>query len=467
MITYSFENRGNKPYYQYLYEMIKEDIEKGVLVAHTKLPSKRNFAKQLGLSVMTIENAYEQLMVEGYLYAKEKRGYYVDEVKKSSVEARQENERKYLEREEKNREEIRMDFTSNHVSRESFPMNTWSSLMRSVLRDQADEVLLPSHPQGNFILRKEIAQHLYHFRGMNVSPEQIVIGAGTEYLYQILIQLLGRDRIYGVEDPGYQKLASIYRSNDVNCKLIPVKKRGISMEVLEKESVEIMHISPAHHFPTGIVMPISQRQKLLDWSRNKENRYIIEDDYDCEFRLTGLPIPTLFSIDSMERVIYLNTFSKSLTPSIRISYMILPEQLLGQFQEKLGFYSCTVANFEQFTLAAFLAQGYFEKHINRMRNYYKKRRNDVISIFRESSLWQIAKITEEDAGLHFLLELKTKKSDDWIMSTLEKSGIRIKSLSFYTRNPKQVQSHVFVVNYTALDTVLLPEILEEIFFQIA
>lgn len=462
MLTYTFENRGDKPYYQYLYECLRHDIEQGELPAGTKLPSKRSFARQLGLSVMTIESAYEQLMVEGYIYAEEKRGYFVSEMLGQMRYPMQQERPLYQMVQDDSRQQWRMDFASNQVDRERFPMAIWSRLMREVLSSPSKDVLSPSPPQGIWELRCAIAEHLYHFRGMNVSPEQIVIGAGTEYLYHMLIQLLGRDHVYGIENPGYGKLANIYACNNVAYRFVDLDEQGVSIDSLRAKQVDILHTSPSHHFPTGIVMPISRRQKLLAWAAREENRYIIEDDYDCEFRFGGLPIPTLQSIDANDKVIYLNTFSKSLTPSIRISYMVLPLPLMERFRDKLGFYACTVANFEQYTLAAFLAQGYFEKHINRMRNYYKNQKNEVIALLKKSSLWERVSIYEEDAGLHFLLRIRTDKSDRAIKEDLDKCGIHIRSMADYTHGRKKIQEHTFVINYTALDTEALPEVLEEI-----
>lgn len=469
MLTYTFENRGKKSYYQHLYEQIREDILSERLPAETKLPSKRSFAKHLGLSVMTIESAYEQLMVEGYIYSREKRGYYVSDISKHN-QFLQKQPYQILEKEEEKQEENSgrkaeepfMDFTSNRVNLDHFPMATWSKLMRKVLSEQASQVLSPSEPQGIWILRKAIAHHLYHFRGMAVSPEQIVIGAGTEYLYQLLIQLLGRDKIYGMENPGYGKLARVYDKNNVTFRYLDLDEEGLSVDALRREDVQIVHTSPSHHFPTGIVMPIRRRQELLNWAANEPGRYIIEDDYDCEFRLSGLPIPTLQSIDGNGKVIYLNTFSKSLTPSVRISYMVLPEELLETYQSQLGFYACTVSNFEQYTLAAFLQEGYFEKHINRMRNYYKNKRNTVIRAIRSSSLADKATILEEDAGLHFLLRLDTGLSDEELKQKLEQCGIRMNCLADYSYYHNPYYAHMFVINYTGVEEERLEEAMERI-----
>ena len=472
MLTYTFEEKGKKTYYQYLYERIRDDILEGKLIAGTRLPSKRSFAKHLGLSVMTIESAYAQLLVEGYLFSVEKKGYYVADISKQGqfpikrpyqIESQDGLGRreKAQGKDQEQQEELFMDFSSNQVSREHFPMSAWSRLMRHVLAEQDGIVLQPGPHQGLWELREAIARHLYRFRGMEVQPEQIVIGAGTEYLYHLLIQLLGRDKVYGIENPGYQKLARIYERNDVQFRYLDLDQEGLSVEALKRSGVQVVHTSPSHHFPTGIVMPIKRRQELLDWVYQEE-RYIIEDDYDCEFRFSGLPIPTLQSIDTMGRVIYLNTFSKSLTPSIRISYMVLPLRLLNRYREKLGFYACTVSNFEQYTLEAFLREGYFEKHINRMRTYYRNKRNTVVRAIKKSGLAKRADILEEDAGLHFLLRIHTEVSDEALKQRLEKQGIRIRCLSDYSYYHNPFYEHMFVVNYTGLAEERLPGAMERI-----
>lgn len=231
-------------------------------------------------------------------------------------------------------------------------------------------------------LREAICQYLYQFRGMKVTPEQVVVGAGTEYLYGLLIQLLGRSRRFAVENPGYRKIPMIYEKNGVSCSYIPLDAHGVRIDALTESGADILHISPSHHFPTGIITPVSRRHELLNWAAASEHRYIIEDDYDSEFRLGGRPLPTLQSIDTIEKVIYINTFTKSLSSTIRISYMILPPHLMRRFQKELGFYSCTVSNFEQYTLTRFLSEGYFEKHINRMRKYYRNQRNAILDCIK-------------------------------------------------------------------------------------
>lgn len=447
MLTYDLEKRGSLARYDYLYRCIKEDILSGRLKAGEKLPSKRTLATHLNTAVVTVENAYAQLEAEGYLNAREKRGYFVNPVETGPV---RENP---AEAREKNREqrEWRLDLRGTGSGTEGFPFSVWARLMRRILTERGAELLQATPHNGVYPLRQAIARHLYQFRGISAAPEQIVVGAGTEYLYSVLIQLLGRQWGYAVEDPGYLRLSKIYEKNDVVTYHIPMDQAGIIPEKLEESGAEILHITPSHHFPTGIVMPVSRRYEFLSWASKGENRYIIEDDYDCEFRLAGRPIPTLQSIDVMEKVIYINTFSKSLAPAFRISYLVLPKHLVTRFYETLGFYSGTVSCLEQMTLARFLSEGYFEKHINRMRNHYRALRDKLLLALRQSPLAGRVKISEEHAGLHFLLELDTQRSDEEILQAAQAQDLRISFVSQYYVAAQNRRPHVLVMNYSGLE----------------
>lgn len=457
MLTYSFVDLGSDSLYEHLYKCIKNDIMSGQLKSGDKLPSKRSFAKNLDISTITVENAYAQLMAEGYIYSLPKRGYFVSEVKTFS----EKQPERVSELPERPKEETCFaDFISNRTSHANFPFSIWAKLTREVLAGEDSTLLLPPPAGGIMELRKAIADHLYQFRGIDVSPEQIIIGAGTEYLYGLLIQLFGNEAVYAIEDPGYQKIAQIYTSHGVGLCYIPMDEGGVCTGVLEDSGADILHLSPSHHFPTGRVTPISRRYELLGWASKSDGRYIIEDDYDSEFRLLGRPIPALQSIDVMDKVIYMNTFSKSLSSTIRISYMVLPQKLLKQFYEKLGFYSCTVSNFEQYTLARFISGGYFEKHINRMRNYYRNQRDILLESIRKSPLAGKIKIKEENSGLHFLMELQTEMPDDLLEEKAGRMGLRISCLSVYYHQPEQAKQHVLVLNYSGIDREKMAEAIE-------
>lgn len=450
MLTYSLSQIENENLYEFLYKSIKKDIISGKLETGAKLPSKRNFAKNLNVSTITVETAYNQLIAEGYIFSVPKKGYYISQI--SQVKKIESPPTQIIKQEKDIKKTYTADFVHNYTSPENFPFSIWAKLLREVISINETELMTSSVGSGILQLKQAISDHLYQFRAMTISPHQIVIGAGTEYLYSLIIQLLGRDKIYAIEDPGYKKISQIYSANNVQHHFISMDSKGINIEELENSNSDIIHISPSHHYPTGIITPISRRYELLGWANESDERYIIEDDYDCEFRLLGRPIPPMESIDVSEKVIYMNTFTKSLAPTIRISYMVLPVHLLNLYREKLGFYSSTVSTFEQYTLARFISEGYFEKHINRMRSFYKTRRNQLLDIIRESPVNSKIKIKEEDSGLHFLMILDTKKTDKDIKKALSDKGINISCLSEYYNNASQGAQHTLIINYSNIGT---------------
>ena len=523
MLTYSFRDMGNDSLYEYLYKCIRRDILEGKIAAGEKLPSKRSFAKNLGISVITVENAYAQLVAEGYIYSVPKSGYYAAEIRKNlltpengegdpsggrrrerdsrSSQNREDFDRRRREREDSGGEVnsaagendgILIDLVRSRTDPKQFPFTIWARLLREVLSEKREALMNNAPGAGIWELRRAIAGYLLQYQNMQVSEEQIIIGAGTEYLYGLLIQLLGQDKTYALEDPGYTKLAKIYGNQLVKTVFIPMDDRGVSVERLRDSGADVMHISPSHHYPTGITTPIGRRYELLAWANEQEGRYILEDDYDCEFRMAGRPIPSLQSIDQLGRVIYMNTFTKSLTSTIRISYMVLPWELLDRFQEKLGFYSCTVSNFEQYTLALFISGGYFEKHINRMRNYYRGKRDELLKTIQESPLGGEVSILGADAGLHFLMQVDTQLTDGELIQRAGEAGVRLSCLSGYYHcseteplteqlqnrkkifaeqqeifRPKEQRDHHVVVNYSGLDIrqmEALPEVLFRAWF---
>lgn len=453
MLTYSFEDIGAESLYIHLYKCIRNDIVSGKIAPGTKLPSKRSFAENLGVSVVTVENAYAQLISEGYLYSAPKKGYFAADLEKSTVRQKAETVQaqvpvtpKYF-----------ADFSSNRTDPENFPFATWAKLMREIISEQSAELMLNAPCGGVPELREAIAAHLRDFRGIQANPNQIVVGAGTEYLYGLLIQLLGFDKVYALEDPGYRKIAQVYESHGVRYGFTPMDGEGIDPKALAESGADILHISPSHHFPTGIVTPVARRYALLSWAAQSPQRYIIEDDYDSEFRLIGKPIPALQSIDVTDRVIYMNTFTKSLASTIRISYMVLPAALAEEFYKRLGFYACTVSNLEQYTLARFISAGHFEKHINRMRNRYKLKRDLILEEMERGGLLRVAEIQEEDAGLHFLLRVRTDASSEEIVRQAQQNGVRVTSLSDYYREAPPQAASAFVISYSEIPDSKIPE----------
>ena len=309
MRTYALENRGRAPLYEYLYRCIRGDILDGTLTAGERLPSKRALAEHLHISVMTVEGAYQQLEAEGYVYTQPKRGFLwrrwsgpgLPSPAPPAPEAPPEAP------------VWRLDLKSNQVDASRFPAAAWARLTRQVLSEDGEALLRPVPHQGLPALRQAIARDLREYKGMAVPPEQIVVGAGAEYLYLLLAQLLGREAVFAVEDPGYPKIRQVYGKCGAACRPVPLDGQGVPPEALEAAGASVVHLSPAHHYPTGLVTPIGRRQALLRWAE-KAGGIIIEDDYDSEFRFTGRPIPTLQSIDTAGRVVYMNTFSQTISP---------------------------------------------------------------------------------------------------------------------------------------------------------
>lgn len=455
MLTYDMEARGTLSMYDYIYRCIREDIEGGVLKRDEKLPSKRSLAEHLGVSVITIENAYAQLAAEGYIRSQEKRGYFVCTAADVSPSDKSTSAR-HQPQHECEKVPPFADFVSNSVRPEHFPFSVWARLMRKALSDSEGNMMTAHQTAGSFELRSAIAEYLHRCRAMEISPAQVILGAGTEYLYNLLIQLLGRDKIYAVEDPGYMKISQIYCLCGVACERIRLDEHGIPPRRLEECGAEIVHISPSHHYPTGTVTPAWRRLELIDWAE-KAYGYIIEDDYDSEFRFSGRPIPTMQSRDRSGRVIYINTFSKSISPSLRISYMVLPERLLEQFQKRLGVYSCTVPMIMQRTLADFISGGWFERHISRMKTRYRSCRDSVIGAIKQSRFADICEIEEADSGLHFVLRLKTEMPDAEIIKKAGANGVRLSCLNDYSLVDREEYHHRFIINYSGVDTLKITE----------
>lgn len=435
MRTYDLKKMPGLPLYESLYRSIRADILSGKLAAEEKLPSKRALSRNLEVGKTTVEAAYAQLLDEGYIYSREKVGYFVAGVLRPvqnvplPVSAPAAPARPLI------------DLTANGTGH--FPFTVWNRLQREVILDLDKELLSPMEQQGAAPLRRAIAAHLSDFRGMQVEPDCILVGAGTDFLYNILVQLLGREHTFAVEEPGYPKIRSVYEAAGARCISARLDEQGAIPDTCGEASV--LHISPSHNYPTGTVMSMSRRKQWLSWAVQGD-RFIIEDDFDSEFRYSVHPKPALQSMDP-EHVIYMNSFSKSLAPSIRIGYLVLPQRLARNFREHFGFYSCTVPSFEQYTLARFLDQGCFEKHINRMRKFYNGLRK---SLMERMDGFEKITVEEQDAGLHFLLKLDTTLSDRALEEALKERGIRARTLSSYYQQPAEALPHRLVVNYSGL-----------------
>lgn len=452
MITLNLDTESKIPLYMQLYSYMKQEMESGNIKCGEKLPSKRALSAHLKISIITVETAYAQLIAEGYITSKPGSGFYAEDIAKTDKVS---SDSEIGEIFQKNLP-IKYDFRTNRIDTSDFPFSTWAKLSREVLSEQSADLLNACHHQGTLSLRTEIASYLREFRGMEVDPEQIVVGAGSEYLTGLIIQLLGRDNAYGVENPGYSKIYDIFSANTSRVFPIPMDEKGASAEAITGFGINVLHVTPSHHFPLGIVMPVSRRQELLRWAYSREDRYIIEDDYDSEFRYAGRPIPTLQSMDKHGRIIYINTFTKSLAPSMRISYMVLPKQLCGKFTARLGFYSCTVPVFEQLTLAKFMKSRHFDRHINRMKKIYRQRRDILCKKISDCKLGSLVKISGCDAGMHLLLTVENGMKQNELLNSAAKEGARVYGLSGYYSFPvANIPENIVVAGFSGLNEQLL------------
>ncbi len=455
MLTYNMDNRQELPLYDYLYRCIKNDILSGRIGIGEKLPSKRSLAKHLNISVITVENAYAQLLLEGYITSCEKKGYFVNDTgcapqASCLIRPKAEEEFEYA---------YFADLKSNRIRRNRFPFSTWAKLLRDTLSERPEQLLKTVPYNGVYELRLALAEFLHEFRGMQVLPSQIVICSGTDSMYGRLFCLLD-DATWAVENIGSQKITGLYDMYHAKWKSVPRDEYGVDMNSLYESGCNVVHVSPAQHFPIGTVMPVKRRTELLEWA-DREGYYIIEDDYDSEFWYQGKPAPTLYSLDGNGRVIYFNTFSKTLIPSLRISYMVLPYELAQRYEEGLSFYSGTVPSMEQYALARFISEGYFERHINHMRNYFKSQRGSLFEAVKESPLGGISHIYENSSGTYFLLELDTKLADKELVTRIREKDINVACTSEYMAQPHG-DTHTLVINYCGVYAERIKETVQRI-----
>ena len=360
-MKYSIDEINPKPAYIQLYEQLRHDITTGVLAYGSKLPSKRIFAEETGVSVITTQHTYEILCDEGYVESRQRSGYYV--IYKESD---------FLSAPDLTSTATPLEHTaSKHRVKTDFPFSVLAKTMRRVLLDYGDNVLIKSPNHGCSELRSAIAAYLARSNGIQVRPEQVIIGSGSEYLYSLILQLLGKDRIYALEDPSYAKIRQVYQANGIACEFLKMGTSGIKTAELARSTASVLHVTPFNSYPSGITASVSKRHEYLRWAETREG-YIIEDNYDSELTISMKHEDTVYAMSHHGSVIYLNTFSETIAPSIRVGYMVLPEALLSTFESKLGFYSCTVPVFEQYVLAELLNTGDFERHINRVRRKRRK-----------------------------------------------------------------------------------------------
>lgn len=458
-IMIDLQGGAKAPLYEKIYEYIKNEIVDGKISKGEKLPSTRLLAKNLSVSRSTVELAYDQLLAEGYIEAEPYRGYFVCDVEalyqleqrnhmQEKLQAGQDwqpgwkTEIKHGAGSSKQKE---IDFSPYTIDTQNFPYNVWRKLHKNVLLDDREEILLSGDGQGDYELRVAIADYLHQARGVNCVAEQIIIGAGNEYLELLLAQVLGEKKTVLMDDPTYLQAYRTFSNMGYLVKNIPAEQGSMPIEAVRRENADILYVMPSHQFPLGTVMPLKQRLELLKWASEKEGRYLIEDDHDSEYRYKGKPIPSLQSIDHEEKVIYLGTFSKSIAPSLRISYMVLPQHLLKNYQRYCGFYSTTVSKIQQEVLCGFIRGGYFGRHLNKMRGIYKNKHDFLVSELKKRP-W-VENIAGDNAGLHVLVQVDTQMSEEELCERAAEQGIHLMGISEHYIHKPPVSKPVLLLGY--------------------
>ena len=450
MLTYHLDPHSEQPLYEQLYRAVRADIMSGALAGGERLPSKRQLAANLRVSQITVETAYGQLLAEGYIASEPRRGYFVQAQLAVPSPIKAAPAAPSAQPAPSPDTGCLYDFRTNLVDNGCFPFSTWARLSRSVLSEYSDRLLRATDPCGAAELREQIARYLRDFRGINISPDNILVGAGSEYLMQLVIQLLGRDRVYGLENPGYRKLYQIFAATGTAVKPLPLDKNGLRVDELAKSDASVVYLTPSHHFPLGTVMPVQRRLEILRWASAVPDRYIIEDDYDSEFRYASRPIPALGELDRAGRVVYVNTFAKSLAPGLRIGYLVLPDALMARYRERFSLYSSTVPSFEQHTLAAFLRTGAFERHISRSRKVYQARRDALLAALARELADLPHEVSRSEAGLHLLLHMRNGMRERELIERAAAVGVRVYGLSAYYTPPVTPPKATLVLGYAGL-----------------
>ena len=445
-MTIRLQANDEKCLYEQIYEHIRQEIKEGKLLAGERLPSTRSLAEYLQVARSTVDYAYGQLQSEGYIEAKPYRGYFVCSTEELfGVEERPDSEKVGTDRgaqgiekcrtgelEEifgKHEEDalIQYDFSPNGMDMSCFPFGVWKRISKNILNDENRDLVSQGEAQGDYDLRVTISRYLHSSRGVNCLPEQIIIGAGNDYLLMLLEKILGRNVKIAMENPTYKRAYRIFQSFSYKIVTVDMDESGMKIDKLRAEDVNAAYVMPSHQFPTGIVMPIGRRAELLRWANEDADRYLIEDDYDSEFRYKGKPIPSLQSSDERGKVIYIGTFSKAIAPGIRISYMVLPLPLLEKYKKECFFYSCTVSRIDQHILNEFIKEGYFERHLNKMRKVYRTKHDLLLDCLKPFG--QQFEISGEHAGLHLLLTAKRNTSEEELIAKALAKGVKVYGLS--------------------------------------
>ncbi len=436
-IRMQLETKSGKTLYEQIYEYIREEIRTGGLLPGERLPSARFLSDSLQVSRTTVDMAYGQLVAEGYLTARPRSGYFVDAAEglyNTGIPTSEERARSYRKEPEST---LRYDFSPTAIDMTHFPYATWKRITRNILVDAKSRMFALGEPQGDEELRRTICRYLHGSRGVNCEPEQLIIGAGNDFLLLLLEKLLGRHVPVAMENPTYMRAYQIFRSFAYPISLVPMDDKGIRVDKLRECGAQVAYVMPSRQYPTGISMPIGRRMELLGWAAAGEERYLIEDDYDSEFRYKGRPLPSLQASDSMGRVIYLGTFSKAIAPAIRVSYMALPYPLLEKYRRECSFFSSTVSRIDQTILNEFIRDGYFARYLNKMRKVYRAKHDLLLGELRG---WEEDfAVSGENAGLHILLSDRKGRSERDLVRAAQEADVKVYGMEAFRMEDKDMQ----------------------------
>ena len=454
MIT--LEPQGDIPMYEQLYAALAGEIRRGERAAGSPLPGRRTMAARLGVSVSTVDAAYQMLAAEGLAESRPRSGFYVQEtggmLRPGIHQAEQDDDTPATQA-----PPPRFDLSTGSIDTELFPARSWGRIQKELLY-QAPELLQRGAMQGDEDLRAQIAAYLGAYRGVCCTPGQVVVGAGVEYLLGCLAHLFAGS-VAAVENPGYQRARTVLENSGIPCRLVDIDRHGLPAAGLVKSGANLCYVTPSHHFPTGVTMPAPRRAQLLAWAGQQAGRYILEDDYDSEFRFDTRPLPSLQGMAGPDGpVVYLTTFSKSLAPGIRIACMVLPRHLLQRSRQDFAVYANTVSRFEQRTLCRFMAEGHFARHVARMRLAYKRRMEAFATALR-AELGPDLVLGGTHSGLHFLLSLPGAGGEQAMVRAAARQGVQLRGLSeYYMAGADACPPDTVVAGYAALRAQDIPAV---------
>ena len=462
-IHIQLHSKSDKTLYEQIYEYIRNEIRAGSLLQNEKLPSARYLAEYLQVSRTTVDMAYGQLVAEGYLEAKPKRGYYVSAAADHPYEMEMSSPRgetQYMPEEEQ--AAFAYDFSPNAIDMRFFPYATWKKITKNILVDAKSSMFALGEPQGDIELRTTICRYLHGSRGVNCEPEQIIIGAGNDFLLLLLEKILGRHIHVAMENPTYVRAYKIFRSFAYPVTLVSMDENGICVDALRKADAQVAYVMPSHQYPTGVAIPIGRRIELLKWAAEEEGRYLIEDDYDSEFRYKGKPLPSLQASDTHGRVVYIGTFSKAIAPAIRISYMVLPYPLLEKYREECGFFSSSVSRIDQTILNEFIRDGYFERYLNKMRKQYRMKHDFLLNELKPFE--KDFQISGGSAGLHILLTDTKDRSEEELATLAENNGVKVYCMGEFRldKSEKEPEPATMILGYGGLSMEEIREGIERL-----